>query len=89
MLIFSCERPCELIGEYQRFRGAYCLHVQNAHRGTKPLKLWQYLFQAMHQLQQRNTAARIHCHWFCRFVREGVHVEEVRLRLKRNTLYMF
>jgi hypothetical protein len=27
------------------------------------------------QLQQRDTAARIqYCHWFCRIVREGVHV---------------
>jgi hypothetical protein len=32
-------------------------------------------FQTMYQLQQRDTAASIqYCHWFRRFVREGVHV---------------
>jgi hypothetical protein len=42
----------------------------------------------VHQLQQRDTAARIqYCHWFRRFVREGVHVLLLGLRFKSNTLY--
>jgi hypothetical protein len=52
-----------------------CLSVMSAHRVTKQLKLRSYRFQAVHQLQQRDMAARIqYCHWFRRFVREGVHV---------------
>jgi hypothetical protein len=47
-----------------------CLYVTGAHRATKQLKLRPYRFQAVHQLQQRDTAAIIqYCHWF----REGVH----------------
>jgi hypothetical protein len=49
--------------------------VTSAHRATKQLKLRPYRFQAVHQLQQRDTAARIqYYHWFRRFLREGVHV---------------
>jgi hypothetical protein len=33
--------------------------VTSAHRATKQLKLRPYRFQAVHQLQQRDTAARI------------------------------
>jgi hypothetical protein len=52
-----------------------CLSVTSAHRETKQMKLRPYRFQAVHQLQQRDTAARIqYCHWFRRFMREGVHV---------------
>jgi hypothetical protein len=51
------------------------LSVKTAHRATKQLKLRPYRFQAVHQLQQRDTAARIqYCHWFRRYVREGGHV---------------
>jgi hypothetical protein len=47
----------------------------SAHRATNQLKLRPCRFQAVYQLQQRDTAARIqYCHWFRRFVREGVHV---------------
>jgi hypothetical protein len=49
--------------------------VISAHPATKQLKLRPYRFQAVHQLQQRDTAARIqYCYWFRRFVREGVCV---------------
>jgi hypothetical protein len=45
------------------------------HRATKQLKLWPYRFQAVHQLQQRDTAGRIqYCSWFRCFVREGIYV---------------
>jgi hypothetical protein len=36
-----------------------CLSVTSAHRATKQLKLLPYRFQAVYQLQQRDTAARI------------------------------
>jgi hypothetical protein len=36
-----------------------CLSVSRAHRATKQLKSRPYRFQAVHQLQQRDTAARI------------------------------
>jgi hypothetical protein len=50
--------------------------VTSAHRATKQLKLRPYRFQAVLQLQQRDTAARIqYCHLFRRFVREGVRVQ--------------
>jgi hypothetical protein len=46
--------------------------VTDAHRVTKQLKLRSCRFQTV---QQRDTAARIqYCHWFRRFVREGIHV---------------
>jgi hypothetical protein len=42
----------------------------SAHQVTKQLKLWPYRFQAQHQLQQQDMAARIqYCHWF----HEGDH----------------
>jgi hypothetical protein len=45
----------------------------SVHRATKQMKLRPYRLQAVHQLQQRDTAARIqYCHWFRRFVREGL-----------------
>jgi hypothetical protein len=51
------------------------LSVISAHRATEPLKWWPYRLQAVHQLEQRDTAARIQCcRWFRRFVREAVHV---------------
>jgi hypothetical protein len=51
------------------------LSVTSAHRTTKQLKLRPYRFQAVHHLQLRDTAAKIqYCHWFRRFVREGVYV---------------
>jgi hypothetical protein len=50
--------------------------VTSAYRATKELKLRPYRFQAVHQLQQRDTAARIqYCHWLRHSVREGVHVQ--------------
>jgi hypothetical protein len=52
-----------------------CLSVTSAHQAAKQLKLRPYQFQAVHQLRERGTAARIqYCHWFRRFVREGIHV---------------
>jgi hypothetical protein len=46
--------------------------VTGAHRATKQLKLQPYRLQAVHQLQQRDTAAEIqYCQWFRRFMREG------------------
>jgi hypothetical protein len=46
--------------------------VTGAYRATKELKLQPYQFQAVHQLQQQDTAARIqYCHWFSHFVHEG------------------
>jgi hypothetical protein len=46
-----------------------CLFLTSDHRVTKQLKLRPYQFQAVHQLQQRDTAGRIqYCHWFPRFV---------------------
>jgi hypothetical protein len=48
-----------------------CLSVTGAYRATRQLKFRPCRFQAMHQLQQRDTAARIqYYHWF----REGVHM---------------
>jgi hypothetical protein len=50
--------------------------VTNAHRATKQLILRPYRFQAVYQLQQWDTAARIqYCHWFRRFVRDGKRVQ--------------
>jgi hypothetical protein len=49
--------------------------LTTAYLAMKELKSQAYRFQAVHQLQQRGTAARIqYYHWFHRFVREGVHV---------------
>jgi hypothetical protein len=66
-----------------------CLSVTSVHRAIKQLKLRPYRFQAVHQLQQRDTAARIqyYHHWFRRFVR-GVHVQLLGLRCKWNILYI-
>jgi hypothetical protein len=48
--------------------------VTSAHRATKLLKLWPWLFQAVRQLKQRDTTSRIqYCHWIRRFMREGFH----------------
>jgi hypothetical protein len=61
---------CNILGHKK------CLSVSRADRATKQLKLRPYRFQAAHQLQQLDTAARIqYNHWFRRFVREWVHVE--------------
>jgi hypothetical protein len=52
-----------------------CLSVTSSHRAIKQLELRPYRFKAVHQLQQWITVARIqYFHWFCRFVRELVHV---------------
>jgi hypothetical protein len=49
--------------------------VTSVHRAIKQMKLRPYRFQEVHQLQQRDTAARIrYCHWFRSFVHERVHV---------------
>jgi hypothetical protein len=46
-----------------------CLYLTNAHRATKQKKLRLYCFQAVHQLQQRNTATRVqYYHRFRLFV---------------------
>jgi hypothetical protein len=61
--------------------------VASVHGAKKQLKLRPYRFQSVHQLQHRDTAAKIkNFHWFRRFVGEGVHVLQSRLRLKLNTL---
>jgi hypothetical protein len=53
------------------------------------MKLGPCRFQAVHQLQQRNEAAKIeYCRWFHRFVHEGVYVELLGLRFKWNTLFL-
>jgi hypothetical protein len=36
-----------------------CLSVTSPHRATKQLKLWPCRFQAVHQMQQRGTTAKI------------------------------
>jgi hypothetical protein len=47
----------------------------SCHRATKQLKLLPSRFQSVHQLQERDKGARIqYCHWFRRFVREGINV---------------
>jgi hypothetical protein len=44
-------------------------------RATEQLKLRPYRFQAVHQLQQRDTAAQTqYCQWFRSFVRQSVRV---------------
>lgn len=49
------------------------LSVASARRETKQLELWLYWFQSVHKLQQWDSPARIqYCHWFCRFVHEGI-----------------
>jgi hypothetical protein len=56
-------------------------------RETKQLKLRPYRFQAVCQVQQRDTAEGIeYCHWIRRFVREGVHAWQLGLRFKWNTV---
>jgi hypothetical protein len=45
---------------YQTFGTQKCLYVTSARRETNQLKLWSHRLKAVHQLQQRNTAARIH-----------------------------
>jgi hypothetical protein len=51
-----------------------CLSETNTHRSTEQLKLHPYQFQAVHQLQQRDTAARIQYRRFRCSVPEGVRV---------------
>jgi hypothetical protein len=64
-----------------------CLLVTSAHREPKWLKIRPYLFQAVRQLQQRDTTVIIqYCHLFRRFVREGAHVQYSGLRFKRDSL---
>jgi hypothetical protein len=41
------------------FQDTKALSVTNAHQATKQVKLQLYQIQAVHQLQQWNTAARI------------------------------
>jgi cobalamin biosynthesis Co2+ chelatase CbiK len=42
-----------------KFRNTGNVCVTSVHRATKQLKLRPYRFQVVHQLQQRDTAARI------------------------------
>jgi hypothetical protein len=47
------------------FQDTKALSVTNAHQATKQVKIQLYQIQAVHQLQQWNTAARIqYCHFF-------------------------
>jgi hypothetical protein len=59
----------------QNFRTQEVFVCDKCSSSDRAAEITAYLFQAVHQLQQRDTAARIqYCHWFSRFVREGVHV---------------
>jgi hypothetical protein len=49
------------------------LHVAINHLATTQLKFQPYQFQAVHQLQHRDTAT-LYCYLFRHFVREGIHV---------------
>jgi hypothetical protein len=68
-------RKCNTPTEIKILGHRKCLSVVSAHRATKQLKLRPYQFQAVHHLQQRDTAARIkYYHWFRHLVREGINV---------------
>jgi hypothetical protein len=60
----------------------------SCHRATKQLNLLPYRFQSVHQFQARDKGARIqHCHWFRRFVREGINVlDNVLLAMKHGSI---
>jgi hypothetical protein len=50
-------------------------HQRQAVTERLKLKLLPYRFQSVHQLQKRDKGARIqYCHWFRRFVCEGINV---------------
>jgi hypothetical protein len=71
---------------FEKIVSAEWIVCEKCASSEKQLKLRPYRFQVVHQPQQRDTAARIqYCHWFRRFVREGVHVFDNSFPTKRGS----